>query len=185
MSLTSKHMPTKPFQLVAGKPFLLIDGLRGIHVPQRCACLDGIAGISEDDLAILRAGPSHEAYWDTWEDALRFGEIEDKGVTYSLHQSAEGDLWAIPPNWEVNPDGSFRAPESDTLRRYVLPAYWACYLANGDETQDGEAEEIEAFLKAEGLNLWTFHDCGDSFFGEPDCGGLRGDVAEFTFVLIL
>jgi hypothetical protein len=57
-------------------------------------------------------------------------------------------------------------------------------LANGDESEDGEGEEIEAFLKAEGLSLWTFADCGESFFGKPDSGGLRGDVAEFTFVLI-
>jgi hypothetical protein len=166
------------------KPFVLLDGLRGIYVPQRFVAHGGISGISPEDLAILRAGPDHESYWEAWEEALRFGEITVAGTCFSLHQSAEGDLWALPPLWEVNPDGSFRAPESDTLRRYTLPASWACYLANGDESEDGEAEEVEAFLKAEGLRLWTFSDCGESFFGKPDSGGLRGDVAEFTFVLI-
>jgi hypothetical protein len=166
------------------KPFLLIDGLRGIYVPQKFAQLEGVRGISAEDLAILRAGPDHEFYLEAWADALRFGEIAIAGACFSLHQSDEGDLWALPSLWEVNSDGSFREPEGETLRRYILPANWACYLANGDESEDGEGEEIEAFLKAEGLGLWTFSDCGESFFGEPDSGGLRGDVAEYTFVLI-
>jgi hypothetical protein len=166
------------------KPFLLLNGLRGIYVPQRFAAYGGIAGISAEDLAILRAGPDPESYWEAWEEALRFGEITVAGTCFSLHQSEEGDLWALPPKWEVAADGSFREPEGETLRRYILPASWACYLANGDESEDGEGEEVEAFLKAEGLGLWNFSDCGESFFGEPDSGGLRGDVAEFTFVFI-
>ena len=166
------------------KPFVLLDGLRGIYVPKKFAQLEGISGIPAEDLAILRAGPDHESYWEAWEDALRFGEITIAGVCYSLHQSEEGDLFAVPPGWEISDSGLFREPESDTLRRYTLPASWACYLANGDENEDGEGEEVEAFLEAEGLRLWTFSDCGESFFGKPDCGGLRGDVAEFTFVLI-
>jgi hypothetical protein len=166
------------------KPFILLDGLRGIYVPQKFAQLEGIGGISAEDLAILRAGPDHESYWEAWEEALRFGEITVAGICYSLHQNEEGDLFAVPPGWEVNADGSLREPEGETLCRYVLPASWACYLANGDESEDGEGEEVEAFLRSEGLTLWTFSDCGESFFGKPDCGGLRGDVAEFTFVLI-
>jgi len=166
------------------KPFLLLNGLRGIYVPQRFSAYGGVAGISPEDLAILRAGPDHEYYWEAWEEALRFGEITIAGTCYSLHQSEEGDLFAVPPGWEISDNGLFREPESDTLRRYTLPASWACYLANGDESEDGEGEEVEAFLRAEGLGLWTFSDCGDSFFGKPDCGGLCGDVAEFTFVLI-
>jgi hypothetical protein len=89
------------------KPFILLDGLRGIYVPQKFAQLEGISGIPAEDLAILRAGPDHESYWEAWEDALRFGEITVAGICYSLHQSDEGDLWAIPPNWEVDWDGSF------------------------------------------------------------------------------
>lgn len=166
------------------KPFILLDGLRGIYVPQRFAQLEGVGGISAEDLAILRAGPDHEAYWEAWEEALRFGEITIAGICYSLHQSEEGDLFAIPPFWEVSDTGLFREPEGETLCRYVLPASWACYLANGEENEEGEGEEVEAFLKSEGLSLWTFSDCGESFFGKPDSGGLWGDVAEFTFVLI-
>jgi len=166
------------------KPFILLDGLRGIYVPQKFAQLEGVGGISAEDLAILRFGPDHEFYLEAWDDALRFGEITIAGACFSLHQSAEGDLWALPPLWEVSADGSFREPEGETLRRYILPASWACYLANGDESEEGEGDEVEAFLKAEGLGLWTFSDCGESFFGESDSGGLRGDVAEFTFVLI-
>jgi hypothetical protein len=166
------------------KPFILLDGLRGIYVPQKFAQLEGVSGIVAEDLEILRAGPDHEFYLEVWDDALRDASLSIAGNCYSLHQSEAGDLWAVPSDWEVNPDGSFRAPESDTLRRYTLPASWACYLANGDESEDGEGDEIEAFLEAEGLRLWTFSDCGESFFGRPDSGGLRGDVAEFTFTLI-
>jgi len=166
------------------KPFPLLNGLRGIYVPQRFVAHGGIAGIPEDDLAILRSGPDHESYWEAWEEALRFGEITIAGTCYSLHQSEEGDLFAVPPGWEISENGAFREPEGETLCRYVLPASWACYLANGDESEEVEGEEVDAFLEAEGLRLWTFSDCGESFFGKPDCGGLRGDVAEFTFVLI-
>jgi len=174
--LTSKHMPTKPF--------ILLDGLRGIYVPQKFAQLDGVGGISAEDLAILRFGPDHEFYLEAWDDALRFGDVKIAGICYSIYQSDEGDLWGLPPKWEVAADGSFREPEGETLRRYILPASWACYLANGDESEEGEGAEVEAFLKAEGLGLWTFSDCGESFFGKPVSGGLRGDVAEFAFVFI-
>ena len=102
------------------KPFILLDGLRGIYVPQKFAQLEGVSGIVSEDLTILRAGPDHESYWEAWEDALRFGEITVAGVCYSLHQSEEGDLFAIPPEWEIADNGSFREPEGETLRRYTV-----------------------------------------------------------------
>jgi hypothetical protein len=89
------------------KPFLLLNGLRGIYVPQRFSVYGGVSGLNAADFAILRAGPDNPDYWEVWDWALRFARITIEGTCCYLHQSDEGDLWAIPPNWEVDWDGSF------------------------------------------------------------------------------
>lgn len=65
---------------------------------------------------------------------------------------------------------------------YELYAHWACALINGDVTGMSDEDEAE-------LDAWlTLHpdlycvDCSEeSEFGYPDCGGLPGDIATFTF----
>lgn len=77
---------------------LLVDGARGIYVPQYFAQTtprDLLSGVSEEDWAILEAGPDHEWYWDTWDDVLGNASITgDDGTVYYLHQ--DGDLWLVP-----------------------------------------------------------------------------------------
>jgi hypothetical protein len=68
------------------------------------------------------------------------------------------------------------------LITYKLPAYWASYLINGDASglENGEREQIDAFLDSEGLGSPL--DCSDeSEFGYNDATKLAGDVLEFTF----
>lgn len=75
----------------------LIDGAAGIYVPQRFAeTYDlqkwGLDPLS-DDVAILRAGPDHEYYWEAWENTLNNAAMEDKdGNTWTLYQ--DSDLFA-------------------------------------------------------------------------------------------
>ena len=77
---------------------LLLDGNRGIYIPQAFAETmnrDHISGVSPEQWAILEAGPYHEWYWETWAD-VESGAVlfdPDHGEMY-LHQ--DGDLWAIP-----------------------------------------------------------------------------------------
>ena len=82
---------------------LLLDGNRGIYVPQAFAETmnrDHISGVSPEQWAILEAGPDHEWYWETWADVESGAVLNDPdhGEMY-LHQ--DGDLWAIP-NKESN-----------------------------------------------------------------------------------
>ena len=81
---------------------LLVADRYGVYVPQRFVEAYDPAewGVSEADAAVLRAGPEHEHYWETWDDVLSKAQCVHKtdgltdGLTYALHQ--DGDLWAVP-----------------------------------------------------------------------------------------
>lgn len=70
----------------------------GIYIPQYFAKnvpRDLVSGVSEQDWAILEAGPDHEWHWDTWDDVLRNAVItDDDGIVHYLYQN--GDLWLVP-----------------------------------------------------------------------------------------
>lgn len=75
---------------------LLFDGASGIYIPQRwaeeCADVKGWAGFDSDDVAILRAGPDHEWYWETWDDILGNATFtDDRGYEYRMTQ--DGDVF--------------------------------------------------------------------------------------------
>lgn len=72
---------------------LFFDGNRGIYIPRDFADAidpDDWTGIKTQDLDVLRAGPDHESYWDTWTSVLDYAETKDGRI---LHQ--DGDLWLI------------------------------------------------------------------------------------------
>lgn len=72
-------------------------------------------------------------------------------------------------------------------REIKLPAYWASSIFNGDDSglEAGEREQIDTFIKREGLEGWTEADCGESYFSHSnDATSLGGDVCEYTFVKI-
>lgn len=81
---------------------LLLDGARGIYIPQTFAedFLDGVTtkgywtGVDPEAVEILKAGPDHELYWETWEQVLNNAEWIETATeeAYRLHQ--DGDLWA-------------------------------------------------------------------------------------------
>lgn len=82
------------------EPLLWLNDIRGQYIPRDFAGsfsdrAKALTGVSDDDWAILEAGPEHDLYWDVWDDVLRDATITDeKGQTYTLHQ--DGDLWLIP-----------------------------------------------------------------------------------------
>lgn len=128
-----------------------------------------------------------EFYWDVWRTVLDSATlIDEHGNKYRLHQ--DDGVFIVPEDWEWSDSTeSFRPPESDTLRRYELPAYWASSIFNGDDSglESGEREQIDAFIKREGLEGWTEAECGESYFAHSnDATSLGGDVCEYTFVLI-
>lgn len=90
---------------------LWLNDARGVFIPRDFAnsFIDRakhVAGVSDEDWAILEAGPDHEHYWDTWADVCDSAVVTDEnGVKFTLHQ--DGDLWLIPEGmeWSEEHDG--------------------------------------------------------------------------------
>ena len=100
------------------EPTILLDGSRGIYLPQRFAerfrpvdhptymmYPGGYRVVTPDDpelWADLLLGPDHPHYWDAWDDVLETARlVDDHGQRYFLATSWwSGDLWAIPEGWE-------------------------------------------------------------------------------------
>jgi hypothetical protein len=88
--------------------FLFLDSHHGTYIPQlfieqiRPECL---SGVSDEDIAILKAGHDHEDYWEAWHSVLDHaivtnvhGGIPHKNARFTLYQ--DGDLWLVPENAE-------------------------------------------------------------------------------------
>ena len=79
---------------------LLVDGHHGVYVPQVFAetvDLKLFAGISDEDIQTVLAGPDAEWYWDAWTGILDRAEYRDSdGNLWLLHQN--GDLWLYSPD---------------------------------------------------------------------------------------
>jgi len=78
---------------------LLFDSNRGQYIPQNFAQeikRECVTGVSDGDWKILEAGPSHEWYWDAWNDVVQNARVTDPvtKVTFYLYQ--DGDVWLIP-----------------------------------------------------------------------------------------
>lgn len=184
-----------------------LDGARGQYIPRdfaRDTKRECIEGVDAKDLDYLALGPGGcldeckelqegetvrgEFYWDTWQTVMDSAIVvdPDSGLRFKLHQ--DDSLFLVPEDWEWNDElETFEPPESDTLRRYELPAYWASYIANGDDSGlDGSERKIaDDFCEKEGLTEWTFADVGESYFSHSnDAGTLAGDVCRYTFVKI-
>ena len=77
---------------------MFLDGARGIYLPQNFAEIvkrERVEGVSEEQWAILEAGPEHEWYWEAWDKVLNSAVLTNpSGEKFTLHQ--DGDLWLIP-----------------------------------------------------------------------------------------
>ena len=74
----------------------LINSAHGMYVPQTFIRLYRAAawGIENSDAEILRAGPDHPDYWDTWDNVLNCAHyVAHDGRTFTLYQ--DGDLFAV------------------------------------------------------------------------------------------
>ena len=185
---------------------LFLSDARGQYIPRdfaRSVKREAVSGIDTKDLDYLALGPGGcldeatelqegesergEFYWDTWQTVLDNCLLtDDKGNEFKLYQ--DGDLWLVPNGWEwIEQLETFGPAEGESLVRFELYSHWASYLVNGDASgiDDKEKAECDSFIAREDLEDWTCADVSDrTWFGAPDCGGLRGDVALYTFVKI-
>lgn len=89
---------------------LLLSSDRGINIPYDFAndYLSHITpigrwfGIDKEDIEILKAGPDHGLYWDSWSAVLEGAEWIETGTgkIYRLYQ--DGDLWAYSVTAQEN-----------------------------------------------------------------------------------
>jgi hypothetical protein len=98
------------------EPMLWLSDARGIYIPRDWANsfseLATISGIEDDTLAILRAGPDHEQYWEAWEEVLDRATVrDDKGNVFTVYQ--DGDCWLIPEGMVWDEETEFFAWPSE------------------------------------------------------------------------
>ena len=105
-------MTTKPETL------LWLADNRGIYIPRDFAnsFIDrakSVSGVSDEDWAILEAGPDHEHYWDAWTEVCDSAKVTDNnGNEFSVYQ--DGDCWLVPVGMEWNDEtGGFDWPAEE------------------------------------------------------------------------
>jgi hypothetical protein len=101
------------------EPLLWLDDHRGRYIPRDFAlCFadraSAVSGISDDDYAILEAGPDGETYyWDVWTEVCDSAIVTIDGTQYRVYQ--DGDCWLIPDGMEWSEDtGTFVWPDDDS-----------------------------------------------------------------------
>lgn len=78
---------------------ILLDSNRGVYIPRDFAegfkfSEYGWRNVKQEDLNILKKGPEHEWYWETWYDVVNNTYyIDSDGNHWNLWEN--GDLFAI------------------------------------------------------------------------------------------
>lgn len=83
---------------------LFLSDHHGIYIPRdfaKCVKREFVDNVSDENWAILEAGPDHEWYWEAWDEVLSNAVINDpvSGKKLSLYQ--DGDLWTIEEGEEI------------------------------------------------------------------------------------
>ena len=80
------------------EPILILNDAHGINLPRvftKRVARERVANVSDEDWAILQAGPDHSEYWDAWQEVCDNAVLtDDNGAKYTVYQ--EGDCWLIP-----------------------------------------------------------------------------------------
>ena len=77
---------------------LYADGARGVYIPQFFAesvKRECVENVSDEDWAILAAGPDHELYWDVWTSVLDNAVLTGPSDGRKLTLWQDGDLWLV------------------------------------------------------------------------------------------
>lgn len=76
---------------------LLVDSRHGQYIPQVMANAygHGLKDVGKETIDILKAGPDHEHYIEAWLEVLDNAYFTQDGDTYHLHQTENGDLFAL------------------------------------------------------------------------------------------
>lgn len=74
----------------------------------------------------------------------------------------------------------------DRTETHTLPAYWASYLINGDDSglSDNERRRIDRYVKVNGLGACLDVTNEEEFSWDNDADELAGSTAEYTFIVL-
>jgi len=171
---------------------ILFDGASGIYIPQRFAeeCTgEGWRGVTDEDRAILAAGPDHEHYWDAWSDVIDNAEFHSTdGAIYSLHQDDDvficcRDRMTVEEQVSFF-DGEYDPPEGTEVFRVL--EHFAEFIEYGDASglSDIEARAIDAWLERypPARYVVSVESALAEDFDECDICGMRGRL---TGVLVV
>jgi hypothetical protein len=107
MSATLKGLPnSKREKAMQTEPQLFLDDHRGVYIPRDFALevkRDCVSGVTEEQWAILEAGPDHEWYWDTWSEVEQNATVTDPEDGTVFHLCQNGPLWLVPSGYD-NPE---------------------------------------------------------------------------------
>jgi hypothetical protein len=93
------------------EPMLWLSDARGIYIPRDFANsfadrAKHVQNVSDEDWAILEAGPDHEWYWEAWVNVCDNAIVTDNdGVRFRVHQ--DGNCWLIPEGMEWSEENDF------------------------------------------------------------------------------
>lgn len=95
---------------------LWLSDARGIFIPRDFAKsfadrAKNVTGVSDENWAILEAGPDHEWYWEAWTEVCDKAIVTDEvGVEYFIWQC--GDCWLVPKDMEWDEENeTYKWPE--------------------------------------------------------------------------
>ncbi len=99
---------------------LLLSDAHGVYLPRDFAQLwskaeraGRVTGVSDEDWAILEAGPDHESYWDVWCEVEQDARVfDDKGNVYRVYQDSDCFLIPVGMVWSDSED-TFVWPEDE------------------------------------------------------------------------
>ena len=173
---------------------LLINSAHGVYIPQIFAENYGFL-LDPEDKEILKQGPDHEEYWDTWADIIdKDYVINGKGVTI---EEIEGDIWAKPTELQytmkIKPDMDAQNPWEDwdceppliwnSGPRGKNPDYGVTDFIKSkarDVLSDEEYEEMEYTIESMADFCEKF---GIPYKHGQTVGYSQGDFAEYLIVL--
>ena len=91
-----------------------LDSARGVYIPQNFAEIvkrDCVANVTDEEWAILEAGPDHEWYWDTWNAVEGKAVLTDPTTHEQFTLYQDGDLWLIPAGYDWPDEYDFASSE--------------------------------------------------------------------------
>ena len=156
---------------------LLVDNHHGIYIPQVFAKRYNMEAwhVDEEDAEILKAGPEHDDYWETWDSVMSSAYyLDDDGNEYCLTNGECGDLFAAKPQEAIQEE--IADEYGLDFDSFVAFCENACITLDVDDTH----EIKQVVQRFEDVYMGTFND-GEEWAEEfiSECYGVPEVLAMY------